>query len=604
MIRRAILPALWCAAALAQLPPPQSAPPRPEPERKSKASTPEPQLLHVDVRAADLQGRAATGLTATDFTVETDGKPQKVEKCSYVDPHPLRVVLLVDDLSLSLQHLNAVKAALQKAVAELPPGHEFAIVRASGGDGVLEQFTADRALLSASLEPISYHPLQAETLPNAFQVGALGALQAVLYGLESVPGHKAVLLFSERLRDPNRARGLAREVTLKSAAARASAVVYAFDAVAPAEQAVMLDEGVAALAEDTGGRIFERGVEPADALARVLREQAGYYSLTFTAEGLNYNYLTRMPQVDRLVVKGPKALIVRAPKAPSASADAAFVAPGRELHEGVTSSFQGAGIRTRLTPVAGLESPSSLDAVLHVDARDIAFTRKADNTYHAELEVRAEVFGITTAAVQEMTRGISVKVSATTLPRIQDHGFDCKLTLNVPQPGLYQLRAAVADSHSSRLGSASQVLRIPDAGGGKLALSSIVLRILPQPSEPPPAGAQFLDENAPLRSFAAGSRIPYSYLVYNLHLTPEKRAHVEVRSQLYRDGVPIYTSEAKALDFDVPVPSKPAASGGFIALTAQSVPGRYTMFLTVTDKLAPGPAPATSTQTIDFQVRP
>jgi VWFA-related protein len=238
MIRRAALPVLWCAAALAQLPSPQSAPPKPEPEHNRKTSTaaPEVQLLHVDARVTDFEGRPATGLTAADFTVETDGKPQKVEQCRYVEARPVRVALVVDNLSLSRPHLAALKTALHQAIDALPPGHEFALMRTSGGEGALEQLTSDRALLASALDQIAYHSLQAD--PAAFQVGTLGALEAVLDGLNLVPGRKAVLLFSEGLRDPQRARGFPREVTLKSAARRASAVVYAYDALAPAEQAV------------------------------------------------------------------------------------------------------------------------------------------------------------------------------------------------------------------------------------------------------------------------------------------------------------------------------------------------------------------------------
>jgi VWFA-related protein len=604
MIRRAILPVLWCAAALAQLPPPQSEPPKPDEPHNRKTTTPERDLLHVDARVTDFQGRAAPGLTAADFTIEVNGKPRKIDECRFVEPRPVRVALLIDDLSLSLPHLNAVRAAVRKAVDEMPPGHEFAIARTSGGEGALEQFTSDRAMLAAALDQVAYNPLQADSSPKPFQVGTLGALQAVLDGLRVIPGRKAVLIFSERLRDPQRVRGAPREVSLKPAANRGSAVVYAFDAAASNEQVVMLDEGIASLAEDTGGKMFERGVDPSQALAQVLRDQSGYYALTFTFEGLIV-YVSGMPDFDRLVVKSRKEMVVRARKGVmggSSDTDAPVLAPGTEPAFALTAAFAGSGIRIRLTPLAGIESPSSLDAVVHIDAHDVALTKGFDGFYHGELQLTAEIFANTSMGVQRTATGVNIRLNETALREVLDRGFDCKLTMTVPLPGIYQLRVAVADTHSSRIGSASQAVQIPEWNGGRLTISSIVLRDVAAKPAPDKPAVKYLDENASDRVFPPGFRIPYHYLLYNLHRNQDKHAQIEVRSQLCRDGVPVYTSDAKLIEMDLPAPAKPAAGGGFIALTPQTLPGRYTLLLTVADKLAPGPA-ASVTQTVDFQVR-
>jgi len=607
MIRRAILPVLWCAAALAQLPSPQAAPPKPEPEsRNRKAATQDRTVLQVDARVTDFRHRPATGLTAADFSIETDGKPQKVEECRYVEPRPARVALLVDDLSLSLQHLTAVTAALRTLVDELPADHELAILRTSGGEGTLEQFTSDRAILAAALDQISYSPLQAKAGPNVFQVGTMGALHALLEGLRIVPGRKAVLVFSERLREPQRVHEAPRQASLRPAANRGSAVVYAFDAVAAdPPSAVMLDEGIAALAEDTGGKIFEHDVDPAQALAQVLRDQAGYYALSFAGEGLPFDYINRIPKIDRLVVQSRKDLIVHARRGAmggAADLDEPFLAPGTELSFAVANAFAGSRIRTRLTPIAGLQSPSGLDAVTHIDIRDLALIKRPDRLYHGELQLSAELFATTSMAVQRTASGVTIRLQEAPLAEARVRGFDCKLHLTVPVPGIYQLRVAVSDVYGGGLGSASQLVEIPD-WNGKLTLSSIILRDAAENRAPDARPTTYLEENAPLRIFAPGFRIPYTYTIHNLHRDKDKHGQIEVRSSLYRDGVPIYSSAPKLVEIDLPEAARSASAGGYIALTSATEPGRYLMYLTVTDKLAPAAPPQSITQTIDFQVR-
>jgi VWFA-related protein len=604
MIRPILLLALCCAAGSAQLPPPQSAPPPPEPDRHNrKTVSAEPEVLHVDARVTDFQGRPANGLTAADFTIEADGKPMPVSGCRFVVPSPVRVALVIDDLSLSLQHLADVKFALQKFIDESPSGHEFAIVRTSGSEGVIEQFTSDRTILSAAIAEATDHPLQSDSTAQPFQVGTLGTLQAVFEGLRQFPGRKAVLLLSERLRDPRRGRG-PREAGLPAAANRASAVFYAFDAIASNEQAVMLEQGLIALAADTGGKIFPRGVDAAEAIAQVLRDQSGYYQLSFSAEGLPYDFVAAMPRIERLAVKAANGLLVRARTGPmggTSDPDAPHVSPGTELGSALTGGFAGMGIRTRLTPLASLASPSTLDAVVHIDAHDLVLTKMLDEFYHADLDISAEIFGNTSMGVQHANTGVRIQLARATLTEILERGFDCKVRLNVPRPGLYQLRVAVADQHSARIGSASAMVRIPEWDKGKLVISSIILRDSTAKAAPDSGALKYLDEDAPPRVFAPGNRIPYTYYLHNLTRSPEKHAQIEIRSQLLRDGVAVYASDAKQVDIDLSSPTATASAGGTIALTAETPPGHYVMLLTVGDMLANGPPRVT--QTVDFQVR-
>jgi VWFA-related protein len=135
--------------------------PTPPPEPVIRISV---NLVQVDAVVTDSSGRQVTNLTAVDFEIFEDGRPQKITACSYVrtgppdtvsspsasrrDPHAppapamrltpeqvrRTVVLMVDDLGLSFESAGRVRSALRKYVdTQMQAGELVAIVRTRGG---------------------------------------------------------------------------------------------------------------------------------------------------------------------------------------------------------------------------------------------------------------------------------------------------------------------------------------------------------------------------------------------------------------------------------------------------------------------------------------
>ncbi|MCD9188782.1 MAG: VWA domain-containing protein [Pyrinomonadaceae bacterium] len=143
-------------------------------------------LVQIDVTALDKDGKQITDLSADDFEVFENGKPQKITNFSYISlapasvseqkpktafvppvsfnlrPEQIRrtVVLVVDDLGLSFSSMFATKEALKKFVDEqMLPNDLVAIIRTSAGLGALQQFTSDKRILYAAIKKISWSPL-------------------------------------------------------------------------------------------------------------------------------------------------------------------------------------------------------------------------------------------------------------------------------------------------------------------------------------------------------------------------------------------------------------------------------------------------------------
>ncbi len=170
-------------------------------------------LVQVDATVTDSHGKPVSDLTADDFRILLDGKPQTIAYCNFVQaggsvsatpvavvppsvprrleaalpPMPVTplkreqvrrtVVFFVDDLSMSSESVPAVRNGLRKFIEQqLQPGDLAAIVRASAGLGALQDLTNDRRLLLAAAGQVRWSPLgrggmsaytQAGTNPSA-----------------------------------------------------------------------------------------------------------------------------------------------------------------------------------------------------------------------------------------------------------------------------------------------------------------------------------------------------------------------------------------------------------------------------------------------------
>lgn len=245
-------------------------------------------LVQMDAVVVDGKGNPVENLTADDFEILQDGKPQKITNFSFVSTKPSTdkatppkavavsqgkgkpippppfmpkpadihrtIALVVDDLGLSFESIARVRGSLKKFVdTQVQPGDLVAVIRTGAGMGSLQQFTTDKRVLYAAIDHVKYNSMMsrvgvssfeplggggeagsiAELRSSAFSVGTLGAIRYVVDGLKELPGRKTLVLFSENLQifhgndpDPRVMEGLK---TLIDSANRASVVIDSID---------------------------------------------------------------------------------------------------------------------------------------------------------------------------------------------------------------------------------------------------------------------------------------------------------------------------------------------------------------------------------------
>ena len=160
------------------------------------------------------------------------------------------------------------------------------------------------------------------------------------------------------------------------------------------------------------------------------------------------------------------------------------------------------------------------------------------------------------------------------------------------RPGGYQVRAAVQDDRSDRVGTGARFVEVPKVGKGSVALSGVIL-----------TNAAAADRPLAL-TFAPGSVVEYTCTVYDGR--SDRTAGFSTTATVLRDGKPVYTSP--------PAPIAGAAAGaaavapvpfrGRLTLARDQKPGAYTLLVSVEPAIAPGERRSRpATQWVDFEVR-
>ena len=175
------------------------------------------------------------------------------------------------------------------------------------------------------------------------------------------------------------------------------------------------------------------------------------------------------------------------------------------------------------------------------------------------------------------------------------------------KPGAYQLRIAVRDAASAKLGSAAQLVEIPALNTNRIALSGITLSTDRETVGPVSDSSQGGEgvastiSNLAMRRFRSSSNLFYSYVVYVGRARKSTEAPTllaEVR--LFRDGVLVYGGDAKAIDTAGQSDFERITAAGGLRLNSLAR-GNYVLQVTVKDQ--PGNR-GEATQVIDFEVVP
>jgi hypothetical protein len=178
-------------------------------------------------------------------------------------------------------------------------------------------------------------------------------------------------------------------------------------------------------------------------------------------------------------------------------------------------------------------------------------------------------------------------------------GLTYVLDLPLKGAGAYQMRVAVRDASSERVGAAAQFVEVPDLEKQRLLLSGLVVSGVSttgvEAAEPDPL------TGPAVRRLRRGSMLDYRYNIYNAALDATGKPQIQTQMRLFRDGQPVFTGKLNPLDTSKQTDLKRLGAVGRLRLGPEMVPGQYTIQVTVTDTLAPE-SRRTASQWGDFEI--
>lgn len=505
---------------------------------------------------------------------------------------------------------------------------------------------------------------------DTLTVGTLGAVNYVVRGLSELPGRKSLLLITDGLqlfeRNPfnNRARANAQiEEELRrlvDRANRSSVVIYAMDSrglqplgLTAADSTTNLtsaqvwkqidgrhqsliesQQDLTYLPERTGGFSIMNRNDLGAGIKQVLDDQRGYYLIGYRPDDSTFDPKTGRRNFHKLTIKvrGRSGLKVRYRTGFYGITDKELRPDlgtrGQQLLKALSSPFASSGVNLRLTSLFGndQQTGSFVRSLLYIEGSDLTFTEEADGWHKAVFDVLAVTFGDNGQIIDQISRTHTLRVRGETYQRVRKNGLDYPIILPIKKAGAYQLRTALRDTASGRLGSASQFIDVPDISKNRLTLSGLILSgddptstrnsspetttasgATPSMMRPASAAGDISDGVDPqagpaVRRFRQGMMLHYSFLAYNAQLDKAAlRPQLQTQVRLFRDGQQVFTGKVQPLNLSNQADLKRLATGGILRLGTDMMSGEYILQVIVTDSLAREKY-RTATQWIDFEI--
>jgi VWFA-related protein len=452
---------------------------------------------------------------------------------------------------------------------------------------------------------------------------SLLGLKSLVKGARNLPGRKVVFLLSGGFQVHNQRGDLTADLRdITNLAAKSGVVIYSMDTrglvasltdastddiVDPtgrldrATHSELLEsqDGMHALAVDTGGKAVFNTNDLRVGLAPALKETSNYYLIAWKPD----TETQKQGRFRRVEVKliGHPDYTVRVRKG---YFDLDSAQPTTAKQKDQTPAPQNASAKLRESLTAPYPE-RALPILMSVDYYDIAGRGPMVNT---SIQVPGEflVFGEQPDGKIQAVLDLSglflddkgnVKESfvqriVTTAPDLEaTRSFKNDIMFHYPvklTPGLYQIRVAARDDKGGKAGSAHAWIEVPDLTKKTLAMSSLLLgertqTTMTNVSKPGDANPVALSAS---HHFSRESTLRFLIFAYNAMPSPaDQKPDIAVQVQVIRDDQPVLTTALRKVSPDGVTDLERLPYAAEIPL-AELTPGRYLIQVTLIDRVS------------------
>lgn len=484
---------------------------------------------------------------------------------------------------------------------------------------------------------------------SAYAMTSYGVMRHVIGGMGKLPGRKAVMLFSDGFAlggDSGKVKGSAgfdflQDIT--DIANRSAVVLYTFDtrglqamsitasdstyetidgsggrAAKEAQRTKEFKEaqdGLVYLANQTGGKALLNSSDLNGGIDRALYDQSTYYLIGYVPDAESFDATKRKFNKFEIKVNRPGVKVSYRSgffsTGPSAGPRPQLTTAEREMADALMSPFAQSDIAVNVNALYADDAAdgSYVRSFLHIDAKDLTFSDAADGWKTATFDVAAVLFGDSGAAADSKEAKYTIKAKGPTYDAMLKKGFVYVLITPIKQPGLYQYRVALRDASSGKIGSAMQVIEVPNLTKHKLTVSSLAVENVPmdiwqkiadgkvgnQPGQIQVPSSLLYDTVQ--KRFHPGTVLRYGFEVYNAKIDGEAPKLETQAKILQNDKVIVSGNPVKFNPAGQPDMKHLRISGNM--LLNQNLPtGDYVLQIVVTDLASK----QVSTQVFPFEI--
>jgi len=455
-----------------------------------------------------------------------------------------------------------------------------------------------------------------------FNQNTLAGLESLVKSAKNLPGRKVLFFLSGGFLMENR-RGDSvdklRDIT--NAAAKSGVVIYSMDtrglvaslqdasterafdptgrlSLSTHQELAATQDGLSALAADTGGKAIFNTNDLKKGLAPAIKETSTYYLLAWKPDAeaqkrsrfrnLEIKVIGR-PDLTVRVRKGyfdldptPPPVVAKEQPTPTKTAPA-------KLREAIASPYPERGLPILLS-ADYYDMPSkgpALSTAIYIPGEFLVFGEQPDGKIQAIIDLSAVYFDEKgTIKDSFMDR---IVTTAPTLEKAQTYRNDIMFTYPAKlPPGIYQVRVAARDDKSGKTGSAHAWIEIPDIANKKLAMSSLLLgeRTQAMMTNVSNTGGVSPVALSASHRFQRESTLRFLIFAYNSAFSPaDQKPDIAVQVQVVRDDQPVITTALRKINTDGVTDLARLPYAAEIPLS-ELLPGRYSLNVTLIDRVS------------------
>lgn len=453
----------------------------------------------------------------------------------------------------------------------------------------------------------------------------LSTLQSMVRSAQTLPGRKVLFFLSGGFLVENRRSDTMTQMRdITTAAAKSGVVIYSMDTrglvgslhdaaterpfdpfgrlmTSSSRELSASQDGLNALAADTGGKALFNTNDLRKGLAPALKETSTYYLLAWKPDAASQkqgrfrNLEVKLVNRSDLSVRVRKGFFDLDPTSPSNVAksspksDNKPISAPAKLRESLSATYPERALPILLSAdyydIAG-KGPM-LSTAIQMPGEFLVFGEQPDGKIQAIVDISGVFYDDKGSPKSSFLERI-----VTTAPNLEaTKSYNNDITFTYPTklaPGLYQVRVAARDDKSGKTGSAYTWIEIPDLATKKLTMSTLLLGERTQhmmTNVSNPGGISPVALSASHR-FSRESTLRFLLFAYNTVFSPtDQKPDVAVQVQVIRDDQPVITTALRKINTDGVLDLQRLPYAAEIPLN-ELQPGRYLLQVTVIDRVS------------------